>query len=138
MKAAITAVVVLVGFALILVAFRWANEFIAPLAFNSRIERLHEKDLPKISVEGSTIYCRMKADDFRFPLPRGSRLTNAVVTGGFDTVDGSVEALFDGTNRMTAGEYESSLSGRVQVGGQITAQTIPEGLLIKFHYFGDR
>jgi hypothetical protein len=80
----------------------------------------------------------MKADDFRFVLPRGARVTNAVVTGGFDTVDGSVEARFDGTNRMTAGEYESSLSGRVQVGGQITVLTIPEGLLIKFHYFGDR
>jgi len=138
MKAAIAAVAILVGVALILGAFRWANEFIAPLVFNSRVERLHENNLPKVVVEGSTIYCRMKADDFRFSLPRGSHATNAVVTGGFDTVDGSVEARFDGTNRITAGEYETSLSGRVQVGGQITAQTVPGGLVIKFHYFGDR
>jgi len=138
MKAAIIAVAVLLGVALILVAFRWANEYIAPLVFNSRIERLHESNLPKILVEGNTICCRMKADDFRFPLPRGSRATNAVVTGGFDTVEGSVEARFDDTNRITAGEYETSLLGGVQVGGQITVQTIPEGLLIRFHYFGDR
>lgn len=138
MKATIIAAAVILGVALILLALRPANEFIAPLVFNSRIERLHESNLPKILIEESTIYCRMKADDFRFPLPPGSRATNAVVTGGFDTVDGSVEARFDGNNRVTASEYETSLSGRVQVGGQITAQSIPEGLLIKFHYFGDR
>ena len=63
---------------------------------------------------------------------------NPVVTGGFDTVDGSVEARFNGTNRVTAGEYESSLAGKIQVGGQVRAETIPGGLLIKFHYFGDR
>jgi hypothetical protein len=61
-----------------------------------------------------------------------------VVSGGFDTVDGNFEARFDGTNRVTASEYESFLSGKVQVGGQVTARTIPGGLLIKFHYFGDR
>ena len=80
----------------------------------------------------------MKADDFRFPLPPGSHAVHPVISGGFDTVDGSVEARFEGTNLVTAGEYESSLSGRVQVGGQITARTIPGGLLINFHYFGDR
>ena len=138
MKAAVTTVVALLGFALLLAAFRWGNHFIVPLAFDSRMERVHEKDLPKILVEGSTIYCRMKADDFRFPLPRGARVTNAAVSGGFDTVDGSVEARFDGTNHMTTEEYESSLSGRVQVGGKITVQTVPDGLLIKFQYFGDR
>jgi len=61
-----------------------------------------------------------------------------VVSGGFDTVDGSVEARFDGTNTITAGEYQESLAGKVQVGGQVTAQTVQGGLLIKFHYFGDR
>jgi|ERR1044071_2873702 hypothetical protein len=116
----------------------WANQYIAPLVFNSRIERVGEKSLPKITIQRGSIYCRMKADDFRFPLPPGSRATNLVVTGGFDTVDGSVQARFDGTNRMTASDYETSLSGKVQVGGQITVQELPEGLLIKFHYFGDR
>ena len=133
-------IALIIACALLLAAATWwANQYIAPLVFNSRIERLGEKSLPKITIErGSSVYCRMKADDFRFPLPPGSRATNLVVTGGFDTVDGSVEARFGGTKRMTASEYETSLSGKVQVGGQITAQETPEGLLIKFHYFGDR
>ena len=66
----------------------------------------------------------MKADDFRFPLPPGSRAANPVVTGGFDTVDGSVEARFESTNQVAASEYENWLSGTVPVGGQVTAQTI--------------
>jgi hypothetical protein len=118
MKNAAIVVAMLVGIALMCAAIRFADNFIAPLFLNSRIERLGEKNLPKILVErGSTIHCRMKADDLRFPLPPGSRAVNPVVTGGFDTVDGSVEARFDGTNRITASEYEYSLSGKVQVGG---------------------
>jgi hypothetical protein len=128
----------LVGAVLLVVAAWFANSFVAPLFLNSRIERLHEKNLPRVIVERDTIYCRMKADDFRFPLPAGARAVNPVVTGGFDTVDGTIQARFDGTNGVTAGEYEGSLSGKVQVGGQITAQAIPGRLLIKFHYFGDR
>ena len=127
------------GFALVSILVWWADQSIAPLFLNSRLERLGEKGLPKIRVErGGTVYCRMKADDFRFPLPPGSRGVKPVVTGGFDTVDGAVEARFDGTNRVSAREYESFLSGKVQIGGQITAQGMPGGLLIKFHYFGDR
>jgi hypothetical protein len=80
----------------------------------------------------------MKADDFSFPLPSGTRATNIAVTGGFDTVDGSVEALFDSTNQVTANEYETSLSGKVKEGGQVKAESISGGLLITFHYFGDR
>ncbi len=57
---------------------------------------------------------------------------------GFDTVDGSVEARFESTNQGTASEYENWLSGKVPVGGQVTAEAISGGLLIKFHYFGDR
>src|SRR5438552_11466237 len=109
-------VVALVGVPLIFVAGRFANDSIAPLFLNSRIERLGEKNLPEILVQGATIYCRMKADDFRFPLPPASRALNPVVTGGFDTVDGSVEARFDGANWVTASEYETSLSRKVQVG----------------------
>lgn len=111
----------------------------SPLFLNSKIERIHEKHLPSIRVEkAGTICCRMKADDFRFPLPSGSRAVNPVVTGGFDTVDGSVELRFDSTNQVTANEYETWLAGKVPVGGQVRARTIPDGLLIKFHYFGDR
>jgi hypothetical protein len=80
----------------------------------------------------------MKADDFRFPLPPGSHATNLAVSGGFDTVDGSVEARFDSTDHLTASQYQDWLAGKIQVGGQITVETIPNGLLIKFHYFGDR
>ena len=132
-------VVALVCAVVIAAAFWFADNYVAPLFLNSRIERIHERNLPRIIIEGGrTVYCRMKADDFRFPLPRGARAEHPVVSGGFDTVDGSVEARFDGTTLITASEYENYLSGRVQVGGQITTQTIPGGLLIKFHYFGDR
>ena len=125
--------------AALLAGTAWVVIKFSPLFLNSKTERVHEKNLPAIRIErGSTIYCRMKADDFRFPLPPGARATNLVVTGGFDTVDGSVEARFDGTNRVTAIEYENFLSGKVQVGGRITAQTTQSGLLIEFHYFGDR
>lgn len=112
---------------------------IAPLFINSRIERLGEKNLPKIPAEkGGTIHCVMKADDFRFPLPPGSRAVNLTVTGGFDTVDGTVEARFESTNQVTASQYNDWLSDRVQVGGEVHAHEISGGLLIKFHYFGDR
>ena len=124
---------------LIVAALWWANDSLAPLFLNSRIERLGETNLPKITVEhGNTIYCRMKADDFHFPLPPLSRATNLVVSGGFDTVNGSVEALFESTNRITAFEYERLLAGNVQSGGRIEAKSIRGGLLIKFHYFGDK
>jgi len=132
-------ILVMVGVALAAAAIWFADRVIAPLFLNSRIERLHEKNLPKVLIEhGSTIYCRMKADDFHFPLPPGSHATNAVVTGGFDTVDGSVEARFGASTQVTAGEYQSWLAGKVQVGGQVMAQPVAGGLLIKFHYFGDK
>ena len=125
--------------AMLAVAILFANSFIAPLMFHSRIERLGETNLPSIRVEsGGIIYCRMKADDFSFPLPPATHATNLTVTGGFDTVDGSLEALFDGTNQLTADQYKDSLIGRLSPGGYITADHIPGGLLIKFHYFGDK
>ena len=120
-------------------AFWFADEKLAPLFLNSRIERLGEKNLPQIQTEkGGIIHCRMKADDFSFPLPPESRAVNLAVTGGFDSVDGSVEARFEGTNQITASQYEQWLSDKVQVGGYVTAERVSGGLLIKFHYFGDR
>lgn len=125
--------------AMLAVAILFANSFIAPLMFHSRIERLGETNLPSIRVEsGGIIYCRMKADDFSFPLPPASHAKNLAVTGSFNTVDGSLEARFDGTNQLTADEYQESLIGRLSPGGYITADHIPGGLLIKFHYFGDK
>jgi hypothetical protein len=134
-----TVAAVLVCTALVMAAIWFADDTIGPLFLNSRIERLGEKNLPTILAEkGGMIHCRMKADDFRFPLPPGSRAVSLVVKGGFDTVDGSVEARFESTNQITASQYEGWLSDKVQAGGQVTAQAISGGLLIKFHYFGDR
>jgi hypothetical protein len=119
----------------------FADDFIAPLFLNSRIERLGKKNLPKAYSEkgGTVIYCRMKADDFRLPMPPGSHvLTPIVITGGFDTVDGTAEARFEGSHQVSPSEYESWLSGRLQVGAYVTAEPVPGGLSIKFHYFGDR
>jgi len=125
--------------AMLAVAILFANSFIAPLMFHSRLERLGETNLPSIRVEsGGIIYCRMKADDFSFPLPPASHATNLAVTGGFDTVDGSVAALFDGTNQLTADQYQDSLIGRLSPDARITAGHIPGGLLIKFHYMGGK
>lgn len=132
-------VVTLFCTALLGAAIWLANDVIAPLFLNSRIERLGEKDLPKIRIEkNGAVYCRMKADDFRFPLPPGSIGSNPIVTGTFDCVDGTVECRFPGSNQLSAADYQSWVSGKVPVGGHVTAEALPEGLLIKFHYFGDK
>ena len=138
MKFIVLVAVALAGAFLFFPVVRITNEFIAPLFLNSRLERLGETHLPQVSIQGNTVYCRMKADDFRFPLPPGSRAANPVVRGGFDTVKGSVEARFDGQPRLTADEYEAFLSGKVQVGGHLEVRSLPDGLLIRFSYFGDR
>ena len=116
------------------------DDTIAPLFLNSRIERLGERNLPSASIEkGGIVYCRMKADDFRFPLPPGARATNLVITnGGFDTVYGRVEVRFETSRWFTPREYENWLSGKVKIGGSITSEQIWGGLLIKFEYFGDK
>jgi hypothetical protein len=81
----------------------------------------------------------MQADDFRLPLPPGSRAMTPFITSGcFDCVDGSVEARFEGSHQVAPDEYESWLSRRLQVGANVSAESLPGGLLIKFHYFGDR
>jgi hypothetical protein len=117
----------------------WLVFELAPLFLNSKIERLGEKNLPKILVEnGNIIHCRMKADDFRFPLPPGTQAFDPVInSGGFDTVEGSVEARFESSNHITAAEYLRIL-GKVQEGGDVSPQTTPQGFRIKFRYFGDR
>jgi hypothetical protein len=119
--------------------FWFFDHTIAPRLFNSRIERLHETGLPKAFVERRGIGFRMKADDFHLPLPPGLHAMPPVITsGGFDTVDGTVEARFDGTNHVRPDEFEHWVSGRLQTGASVTAEPVPGGLLIKFHYFGDR
>ena len=130
----IVCVIVIMGGAWCLV------EFFSRMLLHSRVERLGEKALPKVSVEQQdTIYCRMKADDFRFFLPPGSRALAPIVTsGGFDWLDGTVEVQFEGSNNITAEEYERWLSDKLQTGGSIIAKPSPGGLIIKFHYFGDK
>jgi hypothetical protein len=127
------------GIACIALILTLADDFIAPLIFNSRVERLHETGLPKAVLENGYVYCRMKADDFRLPLPTGFRAMPPVVTaGGYDWVDGSVEVRFDRSSGGGAGEYARWLPNRLQVGGSATVEQIPDGMVIKFHYFGDR
>ena len=127
------------GIACVAAVFTFANDFIAPLLFNSRVERLHETGLPRASVTNGCVYCRMKADDFWLPLPAGFRAKHPVVTdGGCDWVDGSVETRFEGSDVRTPIQYEAWLSHRLPPGANVTAYSIPSGLLIKFHYFGDK
>lgn len=119
-------------------AFTFVDDFVAPLLFNSRIERLAEIDLPKASVENGCLYVRMKADDFRLRLPSGYRPMLPVITqGGFDRADGSIELRFDSSNAASMGSAGSSL-GRLQDGASASIGRIPGRILIRFHYFGDR
>ena len=127
--------------AIVVVGMGWCLvEFLSRMLFNSRVERLGERGLPKVFVENQgVIHCRMKADDFRFPLPPGTHvLTSAVTDGGFDWADGAVQIQFEGTNAITADQYKSWLSDKLQIGASITAEPLPRGLVIKFHYFGDK
>jgi len=120
----------------------FADDFVAPLFLNSRIERLHETDLPKASIKYGYVYCRMKADDFYLPLPplpAGVRVMPPTITaGGFDWVDGSVEVRFENTNAISPFDYEDWPLRNLQVGASTTVQMESRGMLIKFHYFGDK
>ena len=113
--------------------------YLAPTFFDSRIERLGETNLPIVSISGRTIYCRMKAGDFRFSLPPGTYGTNPVITsGGFDSIHGTVEARYEGSHQLTSKEYEDWVTRNSQVGGSVSAAFISNGLLVKFDYFGDK
>ena len=128
------------GVALLALA-TWFVAANSTLLLNSRLDRLLEDNLPKIIVEDEgTIYCRMKADDFRFPLPSGGiSVDPAITSGGFDAVEGSVEVLFSGKDHMSPQQYEKWLSDRLQIGGWVTATESPSGgILISFSYFGDK
>jgi hypothetical protein len=60
------------------------------------------------------------------------------ISGYFDSVGGTVEARFENSNQVTPSEYVSWLSGKLQEGAYVTADAVPGGLSIKFHYFGDK
>lgn len=116
MKFAFIGLAVALGAVLMFAVARFLDQSIAPLLLNSRIGRLGETNLPRVIVQGGNLYCRMKADDFRFPLPPGSRAVNPVVGGGFDTANGSVEARFDGTNQITVSEYKAFSQAKCRLG----------------------
>ena len=96
---------------------------------SASVERLSEKNLPKILIQGGTVYCRMKADDFRFPLPPGSRVISSVVTGGFDTVNGNVSVDFPVT---VQGRITRELSVNLGSGGAtVRAMTTNGGVRLR-------
>jgi hypothetical protein len=128
-----------VGALCVIELFWYVDDTIAPLFLNSKIERIKETGLPKAFVENGEIYFRMKADDFRLPLPPNSRLMPPTITaGGFDTVNGSVEVRFETTNQTPALVYENWLSTRLPAGASVSAKDIPGGIFIDFRYFGDK
>jgi hypothetical protein len=129
----------LIGVVCIALVFIFVDDYIAPMILDSRIERLHETGLQKASLENGCVYCRMKADDFRLPLPPGFRAMPPVITdGGFDWADGSIELRFDSSNRVGTGDFSGWQPNRLQVGASVIVDAMPGGMLIKFHYFGDR
>lgn len=118
-----------------ILCFLFFDEVIAPLLFDSYVERINETGLPRGTIENGYVYCRMKAADFRLPLPAGCHATNLVITqGGFDWVDGSVQILFD----KSAG-FGSGLQNRLPEGGSAEVEFTTNGsMYLKFHYFGDK
>ena len=81
----------------------------------------------------------MKADNFRFSLPRGSQPVLPITfTGGFDWVDGNLQVTFGNSNHITLLAYEQSLARLLPTGGSISVAPVPGGWNIKFHYFGDK
>jgi len=120
----------------------WFLAINSTLLFNTRIERIFERDLPRISIEDERIiYCRMQADDFRFPLPQyGIAIDPTLLGGGFDTIEGSVRITYQGGTGMNAQEYESWVRERSQMGGSITVEgdDASSDLIVRFSYFGDR
>ncbi|MGJ8635117.1 MAG: hypothetical protein ACSHX7_14470, partial [Luteolibacter sp.] len=112
------------------------------LFFGTRLDRALEDGLPRVLIEDAqVVYCRMKADDFRFELPNGGVAADPLISsGGFDTVKGSVEISFPQGDGISADEYESWMQGRLQVGGWISARDdVSTGnLIVDFSYFGDK
>jgi len=109
---------------------------------NSRIDRVLESDLPQITTENERIvYCRMQADDFRFPLPpHGTALDPQISSGGYDTVEGSVRVRYIGGFGMSSAQYEEWLRERLQTGGWVTVKNgeASADLIVSFSYFGDK
>jgi hypothetical protein len=113
------------------------NASIAPLLFNARIERINEPTLPRIIIEqGPVVYCRMRADGFRLPLPGGAVLREVRLTNGrFDSAEGWVEMGVK--DERTVAEFERSLLA-LPPGATVGLEGSGSRLWVSFRYFGDR
>ena len=113
----------------------------APLFLNSKIERFFEDDLPSVTIEnGTDVYCRMQADDFRFSLPVGGVASKPeIISSGFDSIEGYVLVSFPDAV-VSATTYQKSIQGSLQNGGVVTVKEEPGSsqLKVSFSYFGDR
>ena len=120
----------------------WFVAVNSTLFLDSRLDRLMENGLPTITIEDEKIvYCRMKGDDFRLPLPpEGTVSESSIESGGYDTVAGSVLVTFLGGQSISPQKYEKWLKGKVQTGGWVAATTDRKsgGILVSFSYFGDK
>jgi len=109
------------------------DDYIAPLFFDSRIERIHETGLPSATIERGGVYFRMRADDFFLPLPKGARVKQPIkFSGGYDTVDGDMEVSFDKSNGTAPHGHEGLVSGSIGVGGYVKNEWVPGGLVVVY------
>lgn len=133
--------IVICLFGLLFIVVGWLiAEFVSIWLFNAKIERIFEKNLPKVAVEnGNIVYCRMSADDFRLSLPAGSRVVHAnILSGGSDWVDVEVEIRQEKSNVLTSVDFEEWIKERLQIGASVSFEEHGDITLIKCHYFGDR
>ena len=104
-----------------------------------QLSRRHEK-LPAVSIEnGDTVYCRMRACDFRFPLPRGSQfIKTELVERGFDTINGFIYVKMTNGTAVNLAAYEAQLNKyHLAEGGWVSPDQTNNLTQIRFSYFGD-
>jgi hypothetical protein len=132
----------LIAIVTVCIAIAWVVISNFPHFADSKSDRLSEDNLPRIEIEnGRTVYCRMKADDFRFPLPEGATgIDPQLSSGGFDTVKGSVRVRFTKQPGMSAERYQEWLRQRLQTGGiaHVDYDVSSSDLIVNFSYFGDK
>lgn len=75
--------------------------------------RTNEK-LPTVFVEnGSTVYCRMRYCDFRFPLPDKAHVVRTNIdAGGFDTIHGSIYIINSDGSPINLRHYAEFLQNK--------------------------
>jgi hypothetical protein len=106
-----------------------------------QVERRDEK-LPTVSIDGGIAYCRMYACDFRFPLPKASRVLKIEQTeGGFDTINGLIDVAATNGTSIDLDAYSAQIKAyHLEEGGWVDAEwtsTNNDVTQIRFSYFGD-